>query len=98
MTIVVYDLPGSFAPCFFFIISSPFSSRVFVSPLDGGGVAGWSFPVGVAAGPLGELVDGALTPAPDAAAPDLEAYAALRLNEPRPLLRLPGRRRLLHWC
>ena len=77
----VYDLPGSFSSCFFFIISTPFSSRDFVASLDGGGATVWSFPVGVAAGPLGEVVDGALTPVPGAAVPDIEAYAALRLNE-----------------
>ena len=65
-----------------------------MASLDVGDVAGWSFPVGVSAGPLGEVVDGALTPVPGAAVLDLEAYAALRLND---LLRLSGGRRLLHW-
>ena len=77
----VYDLPGSFSSCFFFIISTPFSSRDFVASLDEGELAGCTFSVDAEAGPLGEEVDGALTPGPGAAVLDFEAYAALRLKE-----------------
>ena len=72
-TMVVYDMPGSFWSCFFFIISSPFSSRVFVPSLGGGDCAGCPVPEAVGAEPLGEAVVDELAPFPGAVVLDIEA-------------------------